>query len=289
MTQWIKFCTRKGSSPYRTNISLVLQFLVSLHKEGLSYSSVNAARSALSAFITLEGGCNIGSHPLVSKVMKGLFILKPPTPRYKNIWDVKPVLTYLRTLSPVRTISLKELSLKLCMMLALLGASRTQQLKAFRVDKLEIKGSCIVFTVDELMKTDKQGKATGHRIEFTAYPPDRRLCILKVLREYLRRTEEFRDGQKQLLLSYRKPHGVVSKDKIARWIREVLALAGIDVDIFKAHSVRSAAVSAAGVAFVPVTEIINRAGWSNASTFQKYYNKPVQQQGNFQTAILSSK
>ena len=56
---------------------------------------------------------------------------------------------------------------------------------------------------------------------------------------YLVKTRELRKGENQLLISFRDPYGPVTKDTIARWIREVMASARFDVNIFKAHSVRS--------------------------------------------------
>ena len=58
---------------------------------------------------------------------------------------------------------------------------------------------------------------------------------------------------------------------VARWIRSILKDAGVDTSIFKTHSVREAATSAAANAFVPLQEILNMADWSNSSTFQRFY------------------
>ena len=45
--------------------------------------------------------------------------------------------------------------------------------------------------------------------------------------------------------------------------------------MFKPHSTRSASTSKAVVKGVPLADIIKTAGWSNAETFSKYYNKTV--------------
>ena len=58
--------------------------------------------------------------------MTGVFNLRPTQPRYKEFWDVALVLDYLRTLMPVSDLSLKQLSYKLAMLIALTQASRTQ-------------------------------------------------------------------------------------------------------------------------------------------------------------------
>ena len=63
-----------------------------------------------------------------------------------------------------------------------------------------------------------------------AYPPDRRLCIVTVFREYLSRTKPCRkDCDDSLLLSYVKSYKPVSRDTISQRIRVVMLRSGIDV------------------------------------------------------------
>ena len=80
----------------------ILNFIHDLHKQGLSYSTLNTARSALSAFITLEtSDVNVvGAHPLITRYMKGIFNLKPPIPRYKQVWDTRAVTQFAETVGP---------------------------------------------------------------------------------------------------------------------------------------------------------------------------------------------
>ena len=60
-----------------------MDFLVSLLEQGLPYTTINTARSALSAIILPTDNVNIGSHPIVSRFMKGIFKNNPPAPRYR--------------------------------------------------------------------------------------------------------------------------------------------------------------------------------------------------------------
>ena len=55
----------------------------------------------------------------------------------------------------------------------------------------------------------------------------------------------------------------------------VLKNAGIDTDIFKAHSVREASTTAAVNSNVPLDDVMKMADWSRVSTFQKFYYKPI--------------
>ena len=115
------------------------------------------------------------------------------------------------------------------------------------------------------------------------------MCLFIAKRVH-REDRKLEGGSSQLLVSYTKPHRPVTRDTIARWIRTVLSSAGIDTSIFKAHSTRSAAVSKAKAQFVPISDIMTTAGWSNNCTFAKYYNKSIVKNDSFesfQSSILS--
>ena len=63
-------------------------------------------------------------------------------------------------------------------------------------------------------------------------------------------------------------------------------MAGIDLTVFTAHSMRSASSSKANNIGLSVKDIAKAAGWKGESTFQKYYNFPIVK--NFGNKILHS-
>jgi len=67
-----------------------------------------------------------------------------------------------------------------------------------------------------------------------------------------------------------------------------MSTAGIDSQVFKAHSVRGASTTAAANAFVPLSTIMSMADWSSASIFRTFYYKPLFT-SDFATGFLSSK
>ena len=82
-------------------------------------------------------------------------------------------------------------------------------------------------------------------------------------------------------------HKNVSKDTIARRIRKVVQMSGVDTKKYSAGSVQPAAVSKANAMAVPIMHIIAKAGWSRETTFAKHYDKEiVQELDNFQETIL---
>ena len=92
--------------------------------------------------------------------------------------------------------------------------------------------------------------------------------------------------EQSLFISYKKPHERVTVQTIGRWIRYTLQEAGVDTSIYKAHSTRAAATSAANRKGVPITQILSAAGWANERTFRRFYNKPLEMKGQFARSVL---
>lgn len=269
----------------------MLEFLLTLFKTGLKsntglgYSAINTARSAISALVYIDGK-PAGQHPLVCRFLKAVFNERPSLPRYNSVWDVNKVLHYLVTLSPVKKLSLKKLTSKLVMLIGLLSAQRGQTLHLLDVRDMDISFSRVKFTLRDVLKQTKPGRHLKD-LTLTGYAPDRRLCVITVLKEYLKRTLYSRGAETKLFISTIEPHRRVSKQTISRWIRSTLKAAGIDTEQFRAHSTRAAAVSAVQ-GHVPVDIILKTAGWTNESTFAKYYKKPVDKGHVFSQALLDN-
>ena len=128
------------------------------------------------------------------------------------------------------------------MLLALLSGQRCQTLHCLSVSSMKMSDSKYVFTVDVLLKQSRKGKHLAPK-------------------------------ENKLLLSYQAPHKPVSKNTLARWLRQVLNRAGVDTAQFSAHSTRAASTSAVLSSGVPVDVVLRAAGWSSESTFTRFYRK----------------
>ena len=128
LARWVTYCKNKKVDVNHDTINDGLDFLTLLYKQGVGYSAINTARSALSSVITPADKTTFGEHPLVTRFLKGTFQLRPSLPRYSTIWDVGIVLTYLRSFPALNDLTLKQLTLNLTMLLALITAQRTQAL-----------------------------------------------------------------------------------------------------------------------------------------------------------------
>ena len=270
----MSFCNKRQVNIFETNVNNVLSFLTELYKNGLGYSCINTARSALSSFLQLDSELSVGCHPLVRRFMKGVFTLRPALPRYNVTWDVNIVLKYFKSLSPLSSLSLLHLSRKLLMLLALLSGQRGQTLHLIDIRNIQINDNYVKILNGDLLKSSSSKKHLGE-INLANYKSDDDLCVVKTIAHYIERTEPLRASVTKLFITSQKPFKSVSRDTIGRWLKSVMQDAGIDVNIFRPHSVRSATASAACALRIPVDTIIRTVGWTKDSVFRKYYNKPI--------------
>ena len=99
-------------------------------------------------------GKPVGQHPLVIRLMKGIANERPLKPRYTTTWDVAKVTTYLSALGEKKTLSLKLLTKKLLMLLALVSPERASVLWELNIRYLKKQPDGVVFT---LIKPRKSG------------------------------------------------------------------------------------------------------------------------------------
>ena len=91
---------------------------------------MNTIRSAVSITHNHIEGTPIGQHPLVTRLLKGVYNMRPPKPRYSATWDVDVVIRHLQSLGENEALALKQLSQKLVLLMALVEASRVSELQA---------------------------------------------------------------------------------------------------------------------------------------------------------------
>ena len=211
--------------------------------------------------------------------------MKPPQSRYSETWDASLVLAYLKTLTPDDELSLKVLTLKLVMLIALVLASRCHSLHLLSIENMRKEPSKYVLRYSGPLKQSRPGIKIPCAV-LKVFPPDRSISVFHVLETYLQKTGSIRGSVNSLFISYIKPYKAVTSVTIGRWIRSVMLTSGINCDKYKAHSVRSASTSRAKNCQIPIQEIMKTAGWSSARTFCQFYDKKVEDT-DYSSAILN--
>ena len=285
INEWENFCNKKGIPLEMaiTNTYLAIEFLTYLFRvRNLGYSAINNARSALSTIIVTGNNETFGKHPLVSRLMKGMFWERPSLSRYTVTYDASIVLRHLRTIT-LDAISLKQLSYKIVTLLCFLTGQRDQSINEIDIDFMYKDDKQLVFYIPTVLKTTtpRHHLKPLTLLRFTEEP----LCVVTHIERYLHITEKTRSTRK-LIISTVPPHGSVATSTVSRWVRETLKEAGINTTTFTSHSTRSSSTSTAKVRGLSIEEIRTAAGWTNDSIFAKYYDKAVI--NNFGNILLNN-
>ena len=92
--KWRESATKRTQDPSSASIVTAIDFLTELHKQGASYSSLCISRSALSCLLRVSDDITFGGLPIVKRMMKGFYELKPSTPQTARtcMWSVDDVL-----------------------------------------------------------------------------------------------------------------------------------------------------------------------------------------------------
>ena len=249
-----------------------------LYTEQKQYRTINTYRSAISRGHNLVNGAPVGQHRAIVHHMRAIFNVRTPQPKYQSVWDVDKILSYLASLGPNDKLSLKHLTQKLAMLLALTSASRASEMHKLNIDFMLKKENVISFKIPCLTKTSKPGKVLPE-MKFFSFS-DKTLCVVNCLEAYLKVTSEFRCksdniNRNWLLLSCVRPHHPVTTSSISRWLKTLILDSGIDTEVFKGHSTRSASTSKAFRCGMSTKEIMDQANWSKESTFTRFFNKPL--------------
>ena len=155
--------------------------------------------------------------------------------------------------------------------MALSSSDRGQTLHLASTHNMEIHSDRVLFIIREKVKNTR--RILKPTIITCLSSDIEELDVASYVSHYIQRTNDFRDEKGQLFISWASKKAVV-KQSLARWLSQVLTLAGIDCSVFKAHSFRGAGLTKAYQKGATIDQIVNAGNWANSSTFKHYYNAP---------------
>jgi len=195
------------------------------------------------------------------------------------------VIAKLASIYPYERLSLKDITKKLVLLLALATGHRAQTLSLIRISQISLDEKLII---PDRIKTSASGRSQPFFL-FSRFINHENLCVIHLMEHYIELTKALRPSTCDFLfISFSKPHKAVSSQTIGRWIRLSLKECGINTSFFSAHSTRHASTSQAASKGVS-TDIIKRAtGWTGESqVFANFYNRPFLNP-EFSNAVLLS-
>lgn len=188
--KWASWCNQQQINPILAPLSAFLDVITRELNSGKAYRSINVYRSAISMTHLTIDSLRVGEHPLACQVMKGIFDKRPPLPRYTQTWKVHQVTSYLEGLGGNSELSLKQLSERLVVLLALTSAEKGSELAAHDLIFRRFYPEGVSVTLPQLTKKSCIGNPAKTSFH-ASLPSNARLCPIECLGEYEKRTEAF--------------------------------------------------------------------------------------------------
>ena len=189
--------------------------------------------------------------------------------------NVSKVICYLETIYNSKDLSLRALTLKTVMVVS------SQKCQTNYFGNLDDMRSSETLTRKVYLEETFQTIHSGLKlmvVKFTLCPSASRFCVITTLRMNLA-------SQDASVVTTRHFSWVkfipVSRRTISKGNMVVMRSSGINVELFRPYSTSAAAISKASVYSVSLDQFLSTSGWSLASTFDKFYNKPVDVANNF--------
>ena len=286
--KWCGWCDRRETDPVSAPVKCLLYFITEEFKNGKQYSTLNTYRSAISATHVGYSGTPASQHPLLCRLLQGIFNSRPPMPKNVTLWDVEIALKHAESNFPLEELSLKQISERTAMLLALANADRVSDLHSLDLKFRSYRYGGVSFIIPVLTKTRRSGPP--REVFYAQLEENIKLCPVSSLRAYEKKTEGLRHpGNTSLFISVKKPHLPVSSQTLLRWIKNFLSEVGIDTNQFTAHSTRGVATSTALALQVSLPEIMKAANWKRQSTFTRYYCCPTVDNAFSKTVLTALK
>lgn len=271
--RWLQWCASNSvnqSNPSATHLAL---FLCYLHTDlNLAPRTIKLHKSVVCTFSNPSNVVSLGSHPIVTRIIKGIELSKPPTVK-KNIWDVSEIIQWISD-NPPQENSLFQLSRHVTLLLLLSSGRRIHDLTL-----LHISSDDMVTTKDSLIFWPKFGSKTDS-VRFRQSGWELKSGQIKNLDipfwtlKLISLSENRRTARENLTNLFITTRGVVkaaSRSVIAGWVRTAFESAGIDAP---PGSVRSA-VASKNINSLPLDEVLRMGNWRSEMTFFKHYFKEV--------------
>ena len=199
------------------------------------------------------------------------------------------MLQHIVSMGDSNNLPLKDLTMKLAMLVALTTAQRGQSIHLMDIKGMVAEKEAYTFMLGTNIKQSRPTKSPSERIiRLKAYPTDKKLCVVDTCSVYFKKTRLIRGNESSLFLTYQKPHKKASRDTIRRWIQQFMQLSGVDVAVCKPHSVRSAASSKTKANKASLVEVMKTAGWDSVATFTRFYDKEIDTTKAFSYTVLTS-
>lgn len=269
--RWTLWCESHNVNPRVPQGNDVARFLARLFiVDKLAYRTILLHKSAVSTYCA-GGSEDLSKNFFVHQVLKAIS-LATPQERKSPIWDTKLIFDWLKNETITDTVF--DIARRTAIILLLASGRRVHDLTL-----LDLSKDNFIEKHNELILWPRFGSKTDNASSrqsgwLLREHPIECLCPVRHVKKLMQATES-RRSESNITNLFLTITGVVkpaSRTMIAGWIKSILKEAGIDAP---PGSVRSAVASRSWLENRPIKEILERANWKSAKTFQKFYCRQI--------------
>ena len=297
---FVNWANQRKVDPIQASPHVIADFLTFLFTEKkCQVSTIKGYRSTISNTLKFKAGYDIGSHPVLSELIKSFQRQRPVERSLAPKWDLAFVLMHLckTPFEPLSKASLLHLSMKTAFLITMATARRVSEVHAFSIDKdhfrfSNLDGSLTLRTkIGFLAKNQLPSRAPDSinipKLSNFCHTNDSfnmKLCPIRAVKIYLKRTKSIRKGRDRLFIPTRGDHDL-HKSTISKWVKFTIKNAYNSISSsqsrllkIKPHELRALSTSWAYLNFIPMEEIIKAAVWSSSSLFASHYLRDFKNQ-----------
>ena len=157
---WRRFESSNESTEncLRPNLHNRSKFLTCSIRQGYSHGQISMARLGVSVLIDQVNDISFGKHPLIKRLMKGIFEAGPIFQKYRTVWSVYIVFNYFRWLDQLKNLSMGLLGKKLAHFMCLIaGWQQCQALHAVDIRDIKfVEDKCGIPIYKKLKQTSQE-------------------------------------------------------------------------------------------------------------------------------------
>ena len=106
------------------------------------------------------------------------------------------------------------------------------------------------------------------------FPSDIYVCNFRLL--YRKNINLERKKRSNLsVISFITPRNVVAKSTVAGWVKKILIMSGISIDIFKPYSTHFTSSSHGRLSVLSLSDTLKRGSCPNKTIWERFYNKLI--------------
>lgn len=277
--RWCSWASRNNidyCSPSGSDLARYLSDL--FQKENLSYNTILLHKSVVCTLSDPNRCINLGSHPMVVRILKSISIQKPKNIK-PPVWDVDKVSSWLANNFVLDSTFYECLRRTACILL-LCSGRRVHDLTLLSIDPelFTVTDHHVTFWPLFGSKTDsanyqQSGWQLLNNTQSEALNPV--FWVKSIIKLSKSRRDECKNSN--LFLTVRGVPKPATRAVIANWVKSLLQEAGVQAS---AGSVRSAVASKHWLLNFPLDDILARGNWRSHNTFSKFYRRAIMRESS---------